>query len=68
MRVPSATPLLARPTNSVGPALNWDVWSRAVASGPVGPVLAGPTFGAGGCGKRQSARATRRAGGGEIES
>ena len=44
--------------------------SRAVASGPVGPVLAGPTFGAGGCGKRQSARATcaHGAGGGEIES
>ena len=43
---------------------------RAVASGPVGPVLAGPTFGAGGCGKRQSVRATCEygAGGGEIES
>ena len=39
---------------------------RAVASGPVGPVLAGPTFGAGGCGKRQSACATCT-GGGEIE-
>ena len=32
---------------------------RAVASGPVGPVLAGPTFGAGGCGKRKSAHARR---------
>ena len=43
---------------------------RAVASGLVDPVLAGPTLGAGGCGKRQSARATcaHGAGGGEIES
>ena len=35
--------------------------------GPVGPVLAGPTFGAGGCGKRQSARATCPHGAGSSE-
>ena len=38
--------------------------SRAVASGPVGPVS---TFRAGGCGKRQSARATCAHGAGAVD-
>ena len=49
-----------------GPQRTRSVDPRAVA---IGPVLAGPTFRADGCGKRQSARAmcAHGAGGGEIE-